>query len=206
MTLRIVRISETLLLRRLPRPIARMLKRAERRIETYQHRVAKEGRSTPFIPSDYVVVYQWLRAIAQKNLATGDAFLEWGSGFGVIAMLAETLGFEAYGIESEPDLVAQAEELARDLGSDAVFACGSFIPEGGESLVDDLDDVERLDLAAAPAFDDLDRGPRDFDLVFGYPWPGHDRFLEDLFDHFASPGALLLMYRGLEDVRLYRKR
>jgi hypothetical protein len=89
---------------------------------------------------------------------------------------------------------------------DVSFACGSFIPPQGEELIDDLDDVERLDIAAAPVYDELDRDPRDFDLIFGYPWPGHDRFLEDLFDHFASPGALLLMYRGVEDVQLLRKK
>ncbi len=130
MSLRQVRVPESLLLKPLPRRIARFLAFAESRIDAYRLRVIKEKRSSPFIPSDYTAVYQWLRAIARRGLATGDAFLEWGSGFGVIACLACMLEFEAFGIESEPELVDQAEELAEDRSLDVSFACGSFIPRG----------------------------------------------------------------------------
>jgi hypothetical protein len=201
-----VRVPETTLLKPMPRQVRRFLKHADERMESYRLRMIHEKRSSPFIPSDYPTVYQWMRAIARRQMATGEAFLEWGSGFGVITCLARVLEFEAFGIESEPELVDLAEQLAADHELDVCFACGSFIPSGGDALVDDLDDVQRLDMAAAPAYDELDREPRDFDVIFGYPWPGHDRFLEDLFDHYASPGALLLMYRGAEDIRLLRKK
>ncbi len=56
-------------------------------------------RVTGFAPSSFETVYQSLRAIAEPQLAPGNSFCEWGSGFGVAASLAAMLKFRAYGIE-----------------------------------------------------------------------------------------------------------
>ena len=37
------------------------------------------------------------------------------------------------------------------------------------------------------------------------PWPGEDDFHEQVFDRYASAGALLMLFCGPNDVRLWRK-
>src|SRR5687767_15215616 len=48
----------------------------------------------PFIPVEYEDVLQMLLAVR----GPGRKFLEWGSATGVITIMADLLGFEAYGI------------------------------------------------------------------------------------------------------------
>jgi hypothetical protein len=45
----------------------------------------------------------------------------------------------------------------------------------------------------------------DFALVYAYPWPGEDDFHEFVFDRYAASGALLMLFCGPNDVRLWRK-
>ena len=55
----------------------------------------------PFVPADYERVLEALVA----HRGTGLRFLEWGSATGVITIMAELLGFDAYGVELDPALV-----------------------------------------------------------------------------------------------------
>ncbi|NIO39185.1 MAG: hypothetical protein GTO41_02680, partial [Burkholderiales bacterium] len=57
-----------------------------------------------YVSADYAQVCQSL--IELRGQAT--TFLEWGSGLGVVAIMASRLGFEAYGIEAEAELVEHA--------------------------------------------------------------------------------------------------
>ena len=79
----------------MPPRVARLLNDAKRRFDQLEEesRVAIPA----FVPSDFPLVYRALAEIKSANLATGRRFLEWGSGIGVIACLAEELGFEAAG-------------------------------------------------------------------------------------------------------------
>jgi predicted O-methyltransferase YrrM len=151
-------------------------------------------------------VWRVLEALGHRRLAPGPLFCEWGSGFGVVAMLASIAGFDACGIEIEPDLVAEARSLARDLGIDADFLPGSFLPEGSEHLADRTEEFAWLRSDAASAYEDLGLDPEDFDVVFAYPWPGEEHVLLHLFDRTAADGALLVTYQGAEGVRIRRKR
>jgi hypothetical protein len=49
---------------------------------------------------------------------------------GIITVMADLLGYEAYGIEIAGRLVQSAREITVRYGSSARFAAGSFLPQG----------------------------------------------------------------------------
>ncbi len=105
-------------------------------------RVGQHVRNSPirvsgFAPSGFATVYQSLRAIMEAKLAPGNAFCEWGSGFGVASSLAAMLKFRAYGIEIERGLVDASKRLANDFGLSVKFVHGSFVPPEGRAIVDE---------------------------------------------------------------------
>lgn len=190
---------------RLPREIEDFLEEANQRIEAF---IANRSvRISGFVPSDFDCVYQALEALADQELATGDVFCEWGSGFGVVAMLAAALEFDAYGIEIERSLVEEARQLAEDFDLPVDFVEGSFIPEDGESIVEELFTGEYawLDSHADEAYSELGMSPRDFDVIYAFPWPGEEEIISQLFEEFAAVGALLLTFGQIEGVRVRRK-
>jgi predicted O-methyltransferase YrrM len=155
-----------------------------------EFRSVAQDRHHLFIPCDHQGAYEALRALRTR----ATTFLECGSGAGVVTIMADLLGFEAYGIEIEPWLVDRSSRLAEELGSGAVFAEGSFVP------VDYQDEIEHLSgdfltpTDGACAFEELDLELSDFDLVFAYPWPGDEEWLATMVRRHARPDALLLTY------------
>jgi len=91
-------------------------------------------RHHTLVPSDHAGAYEALRRVSP--LAT--SFLEFGSGTGVVTILASLLGFESHGIELEPWLVTRSTELALRFGSASRFAGGSFVPEEYQDEVEHL--------------------------------------------------------------------
>ena len=191
--------------RRLPRDIAEFLTEADDRIKAFVEE--REIRITGFVPSDFEPVYHALHAVVEDDLAAGDVFCEWGSGFGVVAMLAATLEFQAYGIEIEDSLVVGSRLLCDDFDLPVDFVTGSFIPGGGEPIVDELCSGTDAWLTGVSdnAYQELGLGPRDFDIIYAFPWPGEEHVIAALFDEFACMGALLLTFDHLEGVRVRRK-
>ncbi|NQV26295.1 MAG: hypothetical protein HQ518_18225 [Rhodopirellula sp.] len=190
---------------RIPKSIDRFLHEANLRTEDYlNHSRVRPGG---FVPSDFVAAYYALNAVIQRNLAPGRLFCEWGSGFGVVASLASQLGFDACGIEIEESLVDAARDLADAHYLPVEFALGSYIPEGAdEASGGDFDrDGFVQDDEANDAYDELQIGPDEFDVVFCYPWPSEEEATGRLFDYCAAEGALLLTYTQLDDVRIRRK-
>jgi SAM-dependent methyltransferase len=187
----------------LPAQVVRLLAQARQQIET----IEKESQPslTAFVPSDFELVYRALVSIQTRRLATGRRFLEWGSGLGVVACLAEQLGYDAAGIEIEQRLVNIAESLAANHGEGVQFVCGSFVPDGAEVRLDRLSDVAWLTTDSPDGYEELELEPDDFDVIFAYPWPGEEQVIFDLFAVCAAVGALLLTYHGQEGVRLHRK-
>lgn len=156
-------------------------------------RFEREVRSRswhPFVPADYERVLNELLPLRRS----GRRFLEMGSATGVIAIMADLLGFEAYGIEIDPRLVAVARSLAERHESAARFAAGSFVPSGyvWKSSTGD----ERLGTIGLgqPAYAELGRELSDFDVVFAYPWDGEAPVLRDIMRRRGSPSATLLLY------------
>src|SRR5438132_3709796 len=115
-----------------PREVRAFLREAERRIARFRRTHLLPG----FVPCDFVRAHEAVRALAAENVAPGNLFCEWGSGFGVVACLAALAEFDACGIEIEPQLVDAARQLADDFDLPAQFYCGSFLPGGGTAARD----------------------------------------------------------------------
>jgi hypothetical protein len=201
--MRLVEIQLALDERPVPPRIADLLADAKKMFD----KLEEESRAAipAFVPSDFPLVYRALAEIKSANLATGRRFLEWGSGIGVIACLAEEVGFEAAGIEIETALVRIAEDLATKHGFEAQFICGSFVPETLVDHVEVTGDVNWLTTHGADGYEELELEPDDFDIIFAYPWPGEEQVIFDIFANCASAGALLLTYHGQEGIRLQRR-
>ncbi len=189
---------------RLPSEIRKFLSEADRRIEDFTE-AARNHPIPAFVPSDFTAAYWALSAIDELSLSAGSLFCEWGSGFGVVTCLAAWMEFESYGIEIEPELVTEADALARDFDLPAEFVAGNFVPSDAETLAVTPGEVAWLATEGADAYDELGMNLDDFDIIYAYPWPGEDDVLGHLFEQYAADGALLVTYNGIEDLRIRRK-
>ncbi|MGV3482962.1 MAG: hypothetical protein ACO1RT_00945 [Planctomycetaceae bacterium] len=149
-----------------------------------------------YVSADYSAVYRSLQKL-QNRCST---FLEWGSGLGVVTIMASQMGFDAYGIEIEPDLVDHANTLAQRYGSRAKFACGSFVPEQYEEQSLDGEEFQRTVCDAVPAYDELDMQLCDFDLVYAYPWPEEHLVFRSIMRRCGARRAVLVCYDAREGV------
>jgi len=178
---------------------------AEARIERFIID-SRMGQPLPaFVASDFRMVYRTLDRVIEQRLATGTSFCEWGCGFGVVAGLASLLGLEACGIEIEHELIQHGLRLIEEHGLNVPLVQGSFVPPGGDELVDEVVQQAWLKTGETPAYDELQLDVEDFDLIFAYPWPGEEELIDLLFERFAASGALLLTYHGMNEMRLQRK-
>lgn len=156
------------------------------------HRFDLEVRQVhfhPFVPVNYEEVLQTLIELRQPNLK----FLEWGSATGVIAIMADLLGFDAYGIELDADLVTVARNLADKYESNARFAVGSFLPTGyvwrgrdGDTRLGTLGDGQS-------GYLELGMPLEEFDIVYGYPWDGEAEIMRDIMKQYGNPNARFLL-------------
>jgi len=160
----------------------------------------REHRFHPFVAADYEVVANAL----MQHRGPGLRFLEWGSATGVITIIADLMGFDAYGIELESDLVAMARDLARKYDSRAQFVVGSFLPTGyqwrpshGDGRTGTLGDGES-------GYRELGHSLDEFDVVFGYPWDGEGDLMLDLMNRYGRADAILLLNHVTDGVVAYR--
>jgi hypothetical protein len=154
----------------------------------------------PFVPADYGRVQAALVALR----APGLKFLEWGSATGVITIMADLLGYEAYGIECDAKLVEVARGLAVKFGSRARFAVGSFLPTGYTWRPRDGDGRLGTIGEGASGYLELGHPLEDFDLVYGYPWGGEEPMMHDLMRRYGSPRARLLLHGSTGGVQIFR--
>lgn len=152
----------------------------------------------PFVAADYAKVLEALLSVR----APGRRFLEWGSATGVVTIMADLLGFEAYGIELDRELVGIARGLAERHGSRARFAVGSFLPAGyrwrpstGDGRLGTIGD-------GASAYPELGHPLDEFDVVYAYPWGGEEPMMHDLMRCYGGRDARLLLH-GNDDVQVY---
>lgn len=188
----------------LPQRIVDLIDDGNERIDHFQF----ERRDHPiaaFVPGDFAQVYQALVGICLSHLAPGRRFVEWGAGVGVATCLAAELGFDAVGIEIEPELVELSRQLAADHDIDAEFVAGSFVPVEEVELFDLAGDFNWVRTDGTSAYDLLQLEPDDFDLVYCYPWPGEEELSEELFTLCGATGALLLTFHGQDGLRLQRR-
>jgi hypothetical protein len=154
----------------------------------------------PFIAADYDQVVEALWPYRNS----GKRFLEWGSATGVIAIIADVLGLEAYGIELDSSLVGTARQLATTLGSNAQFVQGSFIPDGYRWRPRDGDDRTGTLGSGRSGYLQLGHPLDDFDIVFGYPWDGEVTMMLDIMKQYGRRDALLLIHSASEPMKAYR--
>jgi hypothetical protein len=160
----------------------------------------KQSAFSSYVSADYHEVYQALVLLQGRAVN----FLEWGSGLGVATIMASTLGFDAYGIESESHLVDWSRKLAREYGPEARFTTGSFIPEDYEWDPECADESFRSEVDAPPGYDDLDLELCDFDLVYAYPWPDEYSLFLDIMRQCGGRNSLFLIYDVREGMMLSR--
>ncbi|MBT3345442.1 MAG: class I SAM-dependent methyltransferase [Gemmatimonadetes bacterium] len=154
----------------------------------------------PFLPANYQVV---LQALIQYR-ASDTRFLEWGSATGVITIMADLLGYEAFGIELDADLVETARELATRNDSKARFAAGSFLPtayrwepESGDGRMGTIGE-------GTAGYDELGHQLPEFDVVFAFPWDGEVDMMVDLMRTHGGKDATLLVNMANQGVHEYR--
>lgn len=167
-----------------------------------------------FVPSVPEIVFSVLAAVTQLNLPPNRVFCEWGSGFGTATCMAALLGYEAYGIEIEEELVRLSRALARRLRISVEIICTSMFPEGyGSSLGvgratwmtptsrRHLGDTGRRTLR----YDGMAIDIAEIGLFFAYPWAEEQEVIRELFDAVAGEGAILIAYHSAREIGVYRK-
>ena len=167
--------------------------------DRFDHEV-RDRRWHPFVAADYETVLESLVALR----APGLRFLEWGSATGVITIMADLLGYEAYGIELDAGLVEQARGLAGRYQSGATFVTGSFLPEGYQWSPRDGDGRLGTIGQGRSGYLELGHSLDEFDVVFGYPWDGESAVMHDLMHRYGARGARLLVHGTDRGVDIFR--
>jgi len=175
-----------------------------------------DDQAPRFVPSVPERVFAVLEEVTTRNLPPNRVFCEWGSGFGTATCMASLLGYAAYGLEIEEELVRLSRAIARRLGIPVEILCTSLFPEGydaysgvdGAALVtpESLSDRNDNDEDRGPLrYDGMDLDIADIGLFFAYPWPEEYELIQQLFDAVAMEGAILVVYRTDKDIRVFRK-
>ncbi len=186
-----------------PADIRNWIDDARIRIEAFQDRWDRKPIEQ-FVAADYELVYQSLCWTLQTQPLIGRRFLEWGCGFATMTALAATLDLDAIGIEAEPTLYSQGLRTLADWKVNAELVRGNFLPSSADRLADDPT-LPSLGHERFDAYAKLGLEIDDFAIIYAYPWPGEDDFLEAVFAQFAASGAYLLLFCGPNDVRLIRR-
>lgn len=215
MPLEEIELSLPLPTAQVPAAVAAWIAESDRRIDEFFH--TERNRKLPkYLPSDPDLLFAVLQKITADDLPLGRVFCEWGSGFGVGTGIAALLGYEAWGIEWEEELVGISEQLAADRGVDANFLATSYLPEGyesaegvgGEILIRDAvftHPDEGSAIAGEVGYTGMDRELSEVDVFYVYPWPYQQEFMHQLFDELAVEGAILITYLGSGEISVWRK-
>ncbi len=187
----------------IPAELAARITSARDEIEAFQDRWDRP-QIEQFVAADYHLVYQCLNWTLQFQPRLGQRFLEWGSGFSIVSAIAADLGLNSFGIEAEPDLLAMGRKTIQTWNVSVELVEGNFLPPGAAQLSDDPM-LPSLSHDVADGYQTIGLDLDDFALVYSYPWPGEDDFHEFVFDRYAAFGALLMLFCGPNDVRLWRK-
>ncbi len=150
-----------------------------------------------FAAANPLLIFGELRKYANQQLK----FVEWGSGVGTITIMADLLGYRAFGIERDVRLVSVAQRLAEQVGSDAVFGAGNFVPPAHLPTAAPSVPAEfALDGGGADGYAAISCLPTDIDLFYVFPHPEMIDVFHELFTRVAKPGARLLIYSQLMEV------
>jgi hypothetical protein len=167
-----------------------------------------------FVPSVPERVFAALAEVTHQNLPPNRVLCEWGSGFGTATCIAALLGYEAYGIEIEEELVRRSRAIARRLRIPVEVLYTSMFPEGYDAY-SGVDGAALLRPAPCRNPGDADRHPLRYEgmaidiaeigLFFAYPWPEERELIQELFDAVAAAEAILIAYHTDKKVCVFRK-
>ena len=174
----------------IPDPIVQMWSRAD---ELWEEKIDDDGFES-YASADYHEVFHSLKSLRDS----AENFLEFGSGLGVVTLMASWLGFESYGIEARETLVDYSREFASDFSLPATFATGSFIPNQFQLDPSKGDESVRTFVDEESAYPELDMELEDFDLIYAYPWPTEHSLYQNVIRQFARSGAIYLYYDARE--------
>ncbi len=203
LVLRKIEIPSAVDSRPIPPKIVSAIESARQRIEAFQDRWDRP-QIEQFVAADYGHVYQSLDWLLETQITIGRRFVEWGCGFAIVSACAASLGLDVIGIEAEEVLLQQGRKTIAQWNVELELVHGNFLPPGADSLADDPM-LPSLGHEVGCAYETIGLDLDDFAIVYSYPWPGEDDFHEAVFDRYATRGALLMMFCGPNDIRLYRK-
>ena len=169
-----------------------------------------------FVPSMPERVFAVLEEVTTRKLPPNRIFCEWGSGFGTATCLAALLGYEAYGLEIDEELVQPSRAIARCLRIPVQMLCTSLFPAGYEAssgvdgaavmTPESVSDYHDSDEARGPLrYDGMEIAIADIGVFFVYPWPEERERMQELFETVAMKGAILVVYHTDTDIRVFRK-
>jgi len=153
-----------------------------------------------FVAADYREIYRALYRLRPH----ATTMLEWGSGLGVVTIMASYLGFRAYGVEIEPALVEWSRRLSQTYAPNARFEAGSFIPEHYARNPAHGKEGFRTVLDAPSAYRQLDMALADFELVYAYPWPNEGAVYLDVMRKCGGVNALYMSHDLQNGIQISR--
>lgn len=174
----------------------------------------EDDEAPGFVPSIPEIVFDVLTEVTKQNLPRNRIFCEWGSGFGVVTCMAALLGYKAYGIEIEEELVRQSRAIARRLKIPVEIICTNLFPDGygSHSGVDGIKLLTPESLSDGAGanrcllrYDGMDIDVAEVGLFFVYSWPSERELMLNLFDSIAAEGTILVAYYTDRKVSVFRK-
>ncbi|MEM8734640.1 MAG: hypothetical protein AAGG44_10485 [Planctomycetota bacterium] len=196
----------------LPQPVEDWIQIARESIQSFWDSRSQKMQ-TGWVECDFRYVAQVLICLTQSDDSEASQgqpvivgpFVEWGSGFAVVAGLAAMFGMDSTGIESEEFIHLAAQRLHRGTAFRTQLVRGNFLPAGADELAEPSDPRVALAASIEEAYPQLERKLTDYQTVFVYAWPGEEHFLKQVFQRYAATEAVLLLYRGPYHLEIYRK-
>lgn len=147
-----------------------------------------------FVPFYGNCTVKFLESLA-KNYGR-RSFIDLGCGDGRNVFIASYLGFDACGVDINPNLIRLCNEhlnqfKEQGLDLDCNFSTGNFIPYNLRQKLRKKKQEEHVILAGKDAFKDLDRKLEEMDILFIYPWAEQVPIVFDIFKNYTKKDALL---------------
>ncbi|QEG01464.1 hypothetical protein Mal15_55400 [Stieleria maiorica] len=188
-----------------PPKILRTIEIADRLRETLMSD-ACDSDIPALVNSNFYIAYHALKHVRDTGMGGDLSFCEWGSGLGVVTCIASQLGFNATGIEIEGSLCEFARTLADEAGVAAEFIQASYRDLRREGTLSEGRLSEGTLSEGTLSDGTLSGGTLSGAVVYVYPWPAEERFIESVFRDVTDAGSVLISYHGGTSLRARRKR
>jgi len=169
----------------LPANASHLIRACKEVSEEIASRSSGQGDIPQFVPAEGRISWDLLSSVLEQTSPDHKpVFCEWGSGVGLVTLLASLMELPATGIEIEEELIDLAQDFSRQYAIPATFINASIFPQDNAVPVIDYKEIE---------------------LFFVYPWPNQIVKMIDLFKRVAASGAILVCYHGGRNYRILRR-